>query len=126
MFKRIDHVEIVPSNFEKSLDFYTNVLGFKIKDRRKIERPPLEELAFLELNDSVLELFSVANPVAPSSDAWQIGCRRIALEVEDMDKVVEHLKAKGVELTSGVIVSPTGKRGEIKDPDGLSIELLQR
>jgi len=28
MFKRIDHIEIVPLNMEKSIEFYTKVLGF--------------------------------------------------------------------------------------------------
>ena len=49
----------------------------------------------------------------------------IAIEVEDMDKAVEYLKAKGVEISSGPVVLGKSKRAEIKDPDGLSIELRQ-
>ncbi len=33
MFKRIDHIEIITGDLEKSVDFYTNILGFKVKDR---------------------------------------------------------------------------------------------
>ena len=29
MFKRIDHVEIIPQDLEKTLKFYTEILGFK-------------------------------------------------------------------------------------------------
>ena len=33
MFKRIDHIEIVPSNTEKSLEFYCKILGFELVNR---------------------------------------------------------------------------------------------
>ena len=126
MFKGIDHVELVPSDFEKSLNFYIEVLGFKIQRRWKAERPALDEIAFIELNGSVVELFSVKDPVPTSTEQWQVGCRRIALEVEDMDQTVEYLKTKGVEIPREPVASGGSKRAEIKDPNGLSIELLQR
>ena len=125
MFKRIDHVEIIPRDFERTLNFYTNILGFKIKVRRKVDRPPLVEIVFLELKDSVIEIMSVENPALPSSNPWQVGYPRFALEVEDMDKAVEYLKGKGVEISLGPVNLGTSKRAEIKDPDGLSIELRQ-
>ncbi len=126
MFKRIDHVEIVPSNLERTLNFYTEILGFKIQWRRKAERPPLEELVFIELGDSLIELFSVKSPAAVSTEPWQVGCRKIALQVEDMDKTIEYLKSKGVEISSGPVAIGNLRRAEIKDPDGLTIELMQR
>jgi glyoxylase I family protein len=33
MFKRVDHVEIVPTNPEKTIDFYVNIIGFRIRSR---------------------------------------------------------------------------------------------
>lgn len=125
MFKRIDHIEIVPSDLERSIDFYTEILGFKIRQRRKIESPAVEELVFLELNDTVIEFFGVKNPAPASEEQWQVGCRRIALEVEDMDKAAAYLETKGVEVIRGQTTSGPSRRAEIKDPDGLSIELRQ-
>ena len=126
MFKRIDHVEIVSSNMERTLNFYTEILGFKVQWRRKSERPPMEEIAFIELGDTLIELFSIKDPAPVSTEQWQVGCRRIALEVEDMDKLAEHLKSKGVELSIGPIAMGTTKMAEIVDPDGMSIQLMQR
>ena len=128
MFKRIDHVEIVPSDLERTLNFYIEILGFKIQMRLKLERPPLEEVVFIELGDTSIELFSVKEPAPISIEPWQVSCRRIALEVEDMDKAIEYLKAKGVEISSGpVAVENLRVRvAAIKDPDGLPIELIQR
>ena len=31
MFKRIDHVEIAPADLERSIAFYTEILGFRMK-----------------------------------------------------------------------------------------------
>ncbi len=126
MFKRIGHVEIIPSNLERTIDFYTGILGFKIQRRFKPERDPVEELVFIELGGTSIELFLVKNPAPASKEQWQVGCRRIAIEVEDMDKAVEYLKGKGVEISGGQATSGPSRRAEIKDPDGLSIELIQR
>jgi glyoxylase I family protein len=49
----------------------------------------------------------------------------IALEVEDMDTAVKYLTSKAVEITWGPATLGKSKRAEIKDPDGLSIELRQ-
>ncbi len=125
MFKKIDHVEIIPRNLERTLKFYTEILGFKIKERKKVGMPPLEEIVYVELNGTVIELMSVQNASSIPQDLWRVGYRMIAIEVENMDKAVEYLKGKGVELSAGPVALGKSKRAEIKDPDGLSIELRQ-
>ena len=124
MFKKIDHVEITPSNLDKTIGFFTEIFGFTVKMRKKVDSPPLEEVAFLELGNTVLELVAVKNP-APPSQVPQVGYRMMAIEVEDMDKAVEYLKSKGVEISMAPVSLGPSKRAEIKDPDGLSIELRQ-
>jgi glyoxylase I family protein len=49
----------------------------------------------------------------------------MAIEVDDMDRAVEYLKSKRIEVSWGPATLGTSKRAEIKDPDGLSIELRQ-
>lgn len=128
MFKRIDHVEMVPSDFDRTLKFYSEILGFRILFRRKTGRVPMEEMAFIRLGDSLIEMFSIKNPApAPASKAdYQVGCRKIALEVEDMTKTLEYLKSKGVEITGGPSPIQNDITASINDPDGLSIQLVQR
>jgi len=130
MFKRIDHVEITTGNMDKTIDFYTSILGFKIKERNPMNRPPLKEIVYITLGDTMIELLAFDNPAPPSTVAPQVGYRMIALEVDDMDKIVEFLKSKRVEIsrppvTIGKSAKGEIKRGEIKDPNGLSIELRQ-
>jgi glyoxylase I family protein len=95
-----------------------------MKMRKKVDSPPLEEVCFLELAGTVLELVSVKNP-APPTKVPQVGYRMMAIEVEDMDKAVEYLKSKGVEISVPPVSLGPSKRGEIKDPDGIVIELRQ-
>ena len=62
MFKKIDHVEITPSDMDRTIRFYTDIFGFTMKMRKKVDSPPLEEVCFLELGGTVLELVAVKNP----------------------------------------------------------------
>jgi glyoxylase I family protein len=125
IFKRVDHVEIVPRNAEETIDFYVNVLGFKIKNRKEMKVPPMKEVIYLELGDTVIEIISADNPKAKSTNSWEVGCRGIALEVEDMAKAVDYLKSKGITIAREPVDLGDSFRGEIRDPDGLIIELRQ-
>ncbi|MFC1995454.1 VOC family protein [Chloroflexota bacterium] len=125
MFKRIDHVEIIPTDFDRTISFYTQILGFTMRERSRVDGPPLEEIAYLELGDTVIEVMLVTNPTPVSKEAQQVGYKRIALEVENMGSAVEYLKSKGVEITWGPIDLGTSIRAEFEDPDGLSVELRE-
>lgn len=125
MFKRIDHVEIIPRDFEQSIVFYTEILGFGIKERMAVSAPPLEEIAYLALGDTVLELMRVKAPTLSAAEPWSTGYRMMALEVEDMDRALEYLAGKGIDPSWGPVTLGPSKRAEIHDPDGLPIELRQ-
>lgn len=124
MFKRIDHVEIKSGNLGRSIRFYQDVVGFVLKERIKPSSPEIEEIAFLTLGDTMLELWAIKNS-APPAKGPQIGFRMMAIEVDDMDQAIETLKGKRVEISWGPVTLGRSKRAEIKDPDGLSIELRQ-
>ena len=125
MFKRIDHVEIAPSHLERSITFYTEVLGFRMKERVPIGRPELKQVVYLELGDTMIELLEYANP-APADPTIRVGYRIMALEVESMAEALAFLAEKGIEPTHGPIdVGGGSLRAEIVDPDGLAIELRQ-
>ncbi|MFB3886840.1 MAG: VOC family protein [Thermodesulfobacteriota bacterium] len=124
MFKRIDHVEIVSGNLERSIRFYQEILGFGFKERMKPSSPEIEEIAFLTLGDTMLELLALRNS-APPAKGPQVGFRTMAIEVDDMDRAIGYLKSKGVEVSKEPVTRGKSKRAEIKDPDGLMIELRQ-
>ena len=125
MFKRIDHTEIVPSNAERTVDFYVNIMGFKIKSRNQVKAPPMKEVIYLQLGDTVIEVISTDGRVPKSKEPWQVGYRGIAIEVEDMGKAMEYLKRKSVVILREPVDLGNSFRAEISDPDGLIIELRQ-
>ncbi|MBM2812744.1 MAG: glyoxalase/bleomycin resistance protein/dioxygenase superfamily protein [Chloroflexi bacterium] len=61
MFKRIDHVEIVTDQPERTVEFFTEVLGFKVRSRDRIDGSPLGvpmSLVYLDLGGTTVELIS--------------------------------------------------------------------
>ena len=129
MFKRIDHVEIVTDRPMQTAEFYTDVLGFKVKARDRIERPgqgvPID-LVYLELGGTVVELISYDGAaVDPAPQREHLGYRMIALEIDDMQQTADYLKQKGVDIVWGPRITETYARAEICDPNGFHIELRQ-
>jgi len=98
MFKRIDHVEIVTDQLDRTVQFYTEVLGFTVKARDRIERSGLGvpiDLVYLDLGGTVVELISYeGGAVDPAPQTEHLGYRMMALEVDDMEKTADYLRTK--------------------------------
>ena len=127
MFKRIDHVELITDQPDRTIRFYTDVLGFKVRARDRVERPGMAlNLAYLELGGTTVEIITHegATP-APAPTGLHLGYNLIALEVEDMNTALDYLKGKGVPVVWGPMVRETSARAEITDPNGYHIELRQ-
>ena len=129
LFKRIDHVEIVTDQLDRTVQFYTEVLGFTVKAHDRIERSGLGvpiDLVYLDLGGTVVELISYEGAsVDPAPKNEHLGYRMIALEVDDMRKATDYLRTKGVEVVWGPRVREMYSRAEICDPNGYHIELRQ-
>lgn len=125
MFKRIDHVEIIPADLERTKAFYLDILGFTLKDEMTINTGLIDAISYLTLGDTMIELLSVVDPIRPHNPPMPVGYHAIALEVDDMEQTVEYLKGKGVDISWGPLEVGHAKRAEIRDPDELVIELRQ-
>ena len=129
MFKRIDHVEIVTNELDRTVRFYTEILGFTVKLRDRVERSGLGvpiDLVYLDLGGTVVELISYEGAaVDPAPQKEHLGYRMIALEVDDMDEATDYLRQRGIDIVWGPRVRETYARAEICDPNGYHIELRQ-
>jgi glyoxylase I family protein len=127
MLKRIDHIEIVTDQLDRTVKFYTDVLGFTVRARDRIERSGLGvpiDLVYLDLGGTTVELIRYDGAaVDPAPQSEHLGYRMIALEVDDMQKTVDYLSTKGVDIVWGPRVRETYSRAEICDPNGYRIEL---
>ena len=135
--KNLGHVGILVSDFERSFNFYTDVLGFKVTSRRK--GPAGSETAFLRFDENHHDFVIASAPagvdVAAAGQRERL-IQQIAFEVEDRDaflKALAHLHARGVKLVNGPLVhgfegggnlSGSGSRSfYFNDPDGNRLEI---
>jgi len=126
MIKTLHHIAIVCADYKKSKQFYTKVLGFKIEQEVYREERDSYKLD-LSLNGVYLiELFSFPNPTARPSRPEAAGLRHIAFGVEDLDKSIELLTDKGIEVEPIRLDEFTNKRFTFfVDPDNLPIEFYE-
>ena len=125
---RILHTMLRVGNLEKSLNFYTNVLGMKLL-RRKDYPDGRFTLAFVGYQDetegTVLEL----------THNWDTahyglgeGFGHIAIEVEDAYRACDETKKLGGNVTreAGPMKHGTTVIAFVEDPDGYKIEFIQK
>ena len=96
--KGVHHIAIICSNYEKSKEFYTQILELTII--REVYREQRQSYKLdLALNDEyIIELFSFPNPPHRSSRPESCGLRHLAFSVNNLDESVANFKLKGIEL----------------------------
>ncbi|MDQ0243783.1 glyoxylase I family protein [Bacillus fengqiuensis] len=124
--KRIHHVAIICSNYERSKTFYTELLGLRvIAETYRAERNSYK--LDLEVGKGhQIELFSFPNPAERPSYPEARGLRHLAFAVPDVEKAVQELQGKGVAVEDIRIDPLTGQKFTFfADPDGLPLELYE-
>jgi glyoxylase I family protein len=124
---RTHHVAVICSDYRRSKDFYTRILGLEVvAEAYRAERDSYK--LDLRLPDGPqVELFSFPDPPPRPSYPEACGLRHLAFEVEDIGAAVEHLAGHGVAVEPVRVDEHTGKRFTFfPDPDGLPLELYER
>ncbi|MBC6999129.1 VOC family protein [Cytophaga sp. FL35] len=124
--KKVHHIAIICSDYEKSKAFYTEVLGLDII--REVYREERQSFKLdLALNgEYIIELFSFPNPPKRPSRPEAMGLRHLAFGVEDVEKEKSRLEKLEVEVEDIRTDEFTGKRFTFfADPDDLPIELYE-
>lgn len=125
------HASIRTSNMERSIDFYTRLLGLTVLSRREIPRNNAE-IAFLQdpqANGAKLELtFYRDQKKFSQADYEDRVFDHLAFEVKDMNRTIQAMrKAKVIITDEPFKLSPTGSLiAFVEDPDGTLIELIER
>lgn len=111
------------SDVERSVEFYTRVLGFTL------EHQHLPQFATVALG--TLRIF-LSGPGASGSRPMPDGRRqeaggwnRVVLGVEDLAPRITGLRQAGVHFRNEVEVGPGGKQIQLEDPDGNPLELFE-
>lgn len=126
LIRRVHHVAVICSDYRRSLDFYTQVLGFEvIAEHFRQERQSYK--TDLALNgDYVIELFSFPEPPSRLSYPEAAGLRHLAFEVTDIDEAASHLEKLGIPHQPIRLDEYTGQRFLFfEDPDRLPLEFYE-
>ena len=122
----VHHIAIICTNYQRSKEFYTTILGLEIiREEYRQERASYK--LHLALNRQYcIELFSFPTPPPRLSRPEAAGLRHLAFAVDDVDRVVQELKRKRIDAEPVRIDEATGKQFTfIADPDDLPIEFYQ-
>ena len=94
--RRLHHVAVIASDYRRSLQFYTDVLGLTLRaEHYRADRQSYK--ADLALGDTyVVELVSFPSPPPRPSHPEAAGLRHLAFEVDNIDDAVRHLDRLGV------------------------------
>lgn len=122
----IHHIAIICSDYNRSKQFYTEILGLQVI--REVYRTERDSYKLdLSLNGQyVIELFSFPDRPPRPSRPEAIGLRHLAFAVADIDATVKELSTRGIITESIRTDEHTQKRFTFfPDPDDLPIELYE-
>lgn len=123
----VHHIAIICSDYERSKEFYTHVLGFRIiRETFRAERRSFK--LDLALGDRYcIELFSFPDPPQRPSQPEAAGLRHLAFSVSNLADAVASLQAQGISTEPVRTDELTGRRFTfLQDPDQLPIELYEQ
>ena len=108
---KVRYTTMIADNMKDSVDFYENVMGFKVQEVYNL--PNGSEITILDGGGAMIELIE-------SRDFDSMG-----VEVENLEKTLEDMRAKGVEITMEPVRTLVGIMAFIKDPNGVNIALIE-
>ncbi len=125
MIKKIEHVGIRVKDLQKSVEFYTNVLGFMLRGQMENKETGLK-IAFVKVGDSELELLQY--PDHPETPLPGGVIAHIAFRVDVIEDILSRLMEEGVELRDH---EPRKVFGDTRiaffyGPDGELLELYEK
>jgi lactoylglutathione lyase len=123
------HTMLRVKNLEKSVEFYTKLLGMKELRRREVPDGKYT-LVFVGYGETpgVNEIELTFN--WDQTEGYEIGTGfgHLAVGLPDVYKACEELKAAGAKITreAGPVKFGTTVIAFVEDPDGYKVELVQR
>ena len=124
---KIEHVSINVTDIQKSIDFYSRILG--LKHLETVDCGEFDITYFALPDGSRLELFDYhgKNQAIPREES-EVGLRHIAFQVEDVAAHERLLRAEGVEISLPTCDLPNlGARVLLfLDPNGVTLEFCEK
>ena len=123
---KLIHSAIRTRDLNKSLDFYVNVFGFAVREKRYVEAHKTT-LVFLKSpnTDFEIELIADDNP-KPLNDC-ENSFAHLAFQSENIDEDAKKIKGAGITFSREPFLSmdKSMKIAFLNDPDGIMIEIIE-
>lgn len=112
---------ITVGDLAESIQFYSEVIGLEFENRFSPHHGL--EIAFLmDENGREIELVHYADkPVPAVKEGISLG-----FQVPDLEETLAMIKGKGITILEGPLAAPTVKFFFIKDPNGVSIQFVEK
>ncbi len=140
----IQHTGLTVSNLDRSIDFYTRILGCKVIMQQEktggyfaeIVGYPNASVKMAHLSDPaghhIIELFEFVTPTVIEThlEPRRVGNAHLCFMVSDLDAMYEKIKDEDIIFFSGPVAVDTGANAGgaglyLRDPDGITMEVFQ-
>lgn len=134
MTRPIVDIAITCSDFNESLRFYHELLGFEVVMEVDTSDELAKEIGLaprgfhqvrLKAGNTLIKLMDIELPPPPANHDFGTGLGWFTILIEDIEETVKELKQKGVELVSDPVDAPEAVVACVKAPDGILIEFVQ-
>jgi lactoylglutathione lyase len=125
MKSKFTYVGIRVTNLQRSIDFYTKVLGMKVKGRSRIDQTKGETVGLESEKDGFVLELNYYEKDSPFNTKYVVGegLDHLAFRVNNLEKALEEAKNAG-HKTILEMKADGGRWAYIEDPDGNWIELF--
>jgi lactoylglutathione lyase len=123
MLRKAEHIGIMVTDMDRSIDFYTRVLGLRL--RKRVRMSDVTELAFLPIGDTGTEVELICKQGATHPRDGVVN--HLCFMVDDVAAVLAHLRQHNVELLNDEPIVAENLGGRIaffRGPDGEKLELF--
>ena len=125
MKSKFTYVGIRVTNLQRSINFYTRILGMQVAGKGRIEQTKGETVALQSEKDGFVLELNYYEKGSPYNTRYTVGegLDHLAFKVDDLDKALAEAKEAGYR-TILEMKADGGRWAYIEDPDGIWIELF--
>ena len=125
MTARFTYVGIRVRDLERSIDFYTKLLGMKVKGRSRIEQTKGETVSLEAENGGFTLELNYYERNSPYYTEYTVGegLDHLAFGVDDLSRTLEGARKSGYRIISEIKANES-RWAYIEDPNGIWIEVF--
>jgi catechol 2,3-dioxygenase-like lactoylglutathione lyase family enzyme len=119
---RLEHVNLTVTDVDRSIDFYRDLFGLRLRWKGMLD--DTRHGAHVGDDHFYIALFQATGAGTAPYDYGAVGVNHFGLVIDDLDKFVAELEARGLQHWVVDEYGP-GRRAYFFDPDGHELEVVE-